>query len=150
MWMLYHLQGIITIKASYFYGLTQAIVSPFAIQFARQILIYRSILSQVSPLYYSVAGNAGIGQSPHPFCRAGVYSHRLAGLNLMLRREQAPALRCNPIISQNRQRKQVLCRSFCVTYFSVKDNTHLSGCFCLHHSCASASLKLRSWVSVGA
>ena len=41
MWMLYHLQGIITIKASYFYGLTQAIVSPFAIQFTRQILIYR-------------------------------------------------------------------------------------------------------------
>ena len=43
MWMLYHLQGIITIKASYFYGLTQAIVSPFAIQFTRQILIYRYV-----------------------------------------------------------------------------------------------------------
>ena len=47
MWMLHHLQGIITIKASYFQGLTQAIVSPFAIQFTRQILIYRSI-------YYSI------------------------------------------------------------------------------------------------
>ena len=43
MWMLYHLQGIITIKASYFYGLTQAIVSPFAIQFTRQILIYQCV-----------------------------------------------------------------------------------------------------------
>jgi hypothetical protein len=39
--MLHHLQGIITIKASYFQGLTQAIVSPFAIQFTRQIQVYR-------------------------------------------------------------------------------------------------------------
>jgi hypothetical protein len=41
--MLHHLQGIITIKASYFQGLTQAIVSPFAIQFARQIQVYRLV-----------------------------------------------------------------------------------------------------------
>ena len=36
----------------------------------RQILIYRSVLSQVSLVYYSVASNAGIGQSPYPlfFC----------------------------------------------------------------------------------
>ena len=44
MWMLYHLQGIITIKVSYFQGLTQAIVSPFAIQFTRQIQVYRLVV----------------------------------------------------------------------------------------------------------
>ena len=37
---------------------------------------------------------------PIPPCRAGVYSRRLVSLNPMLRREQAPALRCNPIITQ--------------------------------------------------
>ena len=37
---------------------------------------------------------------PIPLCRAGVYSRRLIGLNFMSRREQAPALRCNPIIPQ--------------------------------------------------
>ena len=36
----------------------------------------------------------------HTPCRAGVYSRRLVGLNLMLRREQAPALRYDPIITQ--------------------------------------------------
>ena len=38
--------------------------------FLRQILIYRPVLSPVSPLYYSVAKGAGIGQSPYPlfFC----------------------------------------------------------------------------------
>ena len=33
----------------------------------RQFLIYCSVLSQVSPLYYSVASNAGTGQSPYPY-----------------------------------------------------------------------------------
>ena len=36
----------------------------------------------------------------HTPCRAGVYSRRLVGLDPMLRREQAPALRYNRIITQ--------------------------------------------------
>ena len=51
-------------------------------------------------MYYSVACNAGFGQSQYTPCRAGVYSRRLVGLDPMLRREQAPALRYNPIITQ--------------------------------------------------
>ena len=34
------------------------------------------------------------------YCRAGVHSRRFFNLNRSLRREQAPALRCNTIISQ--------------------------------------------------
>ena len=47
------------------------------------------------PLFYK-----GTGQSPCPLCRAGVYSRRYFNLNRLLRREQAPALRCNLIITQ--------------------------------------------------
>ena len=54
----------------------------------QQILIYRSVLSPVSPLYYSVASNVGIGQSPRPT----VYPH----------------------YNTNRQRKQYLCRNLIV------------------------------------
>ena len=41
----------------------------------------------------------GLAHAPY-FCRAGVYSRRLIGINPSSRREQAPALRCNPIITQ--------------------------------------------------
>ena len=37
---------------------------------------------------------------PIPLCRAGVYSRRLFGASYSSRREQAPALRCIPIITQ--------------------------------------------------
>ena len=36
----------------------------------------------------------------HTPCRAVPWCRRLIGINLLSRREQAPALRCNPIITQ--------------------------------------------------
>ena len=53
----------------------------------------------------------------HTPCRAGVYSRRLVGLDPMLRREQAPALRYIPHYTTNLQRKQVLCRNLFVGAF---------------------------------
>ena len=58
------------------------------------------ILSPVSPLYYSVASNAWHRAKPIPLCRAVPWCRRCLKQNLSLRREQAPALRCNPIITQ--------------------------------------------------
>ena len=40
------------------------------------------------------------GLAHAPLCRAGVYSRRYFNLNRLLLREQAPALRCNLIITQ--------------------------------------------------
>ena len=64
-----------------------------------QILIYRSVLSPVSPLYYSVAGNAGFGQRPYSFVGRG-FTPAVFRFKISLRREQGLALRYDPIISQ--------------------------------------------------
>ena len=64
-------------------------------KFSRQILIYRSALSQVSHLYYK-----RVGQSPYPFVGRGFTPAAFFDSRRSLRREQAPALRCNPIITQ--------------------------------------------------
>ena len=73
------------------------------------------VLSQVSHLYYSVACNAGIGQSPYPFVGRGVTPAAFFDSRRSLRRDAsifrfaqcqvcfaniAPALRCDPIIPQ--------------------------------------------------
>ena len=49
--------------------------------------LFHSALSQVSHLYYSVASNAWSRAKPIPLCRAGVYSRRFIGRNLLLRRD---------------------------------------------------------------
>ena len=63
-----------------------------------------SKISSIIPPQWYIAGFAFVLQrlrsKPIPLCRAGVYSRRLIGLNLSLRREQAPALRCDSIITQ--------------------------------------------------
>ena len=90
----------------------------------RQILIYRSVLSPVSPLYYSVASNAGIGQSPYPFVGRGFTPAAFFDSRRSLRRDAsifrfakcqvcfaniAPTLRTN--CNTNRQRIKYLSRN---------------------------------------
>ena len=53
------------------------------------------VLSLVSPLYYK--GTSGKAHTP---CRAVPWCRRCPKQNISLRREQAPTLRCNPIITQ--------------------------------------------------
>ncbi len=60
------------------------------------VLFYRASF----PLYYSVASNAWHRAKPIPLCRAVPWCRRCIKQNLSLRREQAPALRYDSIITQ--------------------------------------------------
>ena len=59
------------------------------------MLIYRYVLLLVSPLYYK-----GTGQSPYPFVGRGFTPAAFFDSRRSLGREQAPALRCDSIITQ--------------------------------------------------
>ena len=68
--------------------------------YLHQILFNHSALSPVSPLYYSVASNAWHRAKPIPLCRAVPWFRRCLKQNFLSRREQAPALRYDSIITQ--------------------------------------------------
>ena len=79
-----------------------------------QILIYRYVLSPVSPLYYSVACNAGVGQSPYPFIGRGFYSRQLFRFKAFITAGASPRPTLRFHYNTNRQRKQVPCRNWFV------------------------------------
>ena len=67
-----------------------------------------------------ITNASGKAHTPY-FCRAGIYSRRLIGINLSSRREQAPALRCSPIITQIGRENNISAEIYsCVCILSLK------------------------------